>query len=467
MATRMLHHQALSSTAAKIDDATLDSNADLIEKRRGYRPYTVFIVCFMCLGSASFGYAASIIATTLGQPSFVEYMALGTASNAHALISAMVSLFYVGGIAGAVCHGWISNAYGRKRSIIVGNIIILIAGALTTAAVNPAMFIVFRFVTGWGAFQSLSSVPLWVSEIVPPRDRGRLVDIHAVLLNLGYTLAGYVGAALKRRGRSSTDSIQDPSDAFVKREFYQMRKQLELDATLKASYLEIFRHPSYRKRALMTMYLFFSLVSSGVLVINSYGALLYSELGYDATGVLLLQAGWTLSGLAMNAVAMSFADKIPRPYLISLGFALCTMTLIITAALQKSYLNTADKGGLSATAAMLFLFFIFYSLTLDGARFTVAIVTLCVVNLAWVEAAPYAFASLGWKFYLFFIVLSALASIVSFLYFPDTLHKPLEEIALLFGDEDRVVVVQRQLAGADLDTKVANDEATRIENLNS
>ena len=188
----------------------------------------------------------------------------------------------------------------------------------------------------------------------------------------------------------------------------------------------------------------------------------------------------------MNAVAMSFADKIPRPYLISLGFALCTMTLIVEVALQKNYLRMTDKGGLSAAAAMLFLFFIFYSLTLDGASyfytgelwpshlraqgFTLAIVTLCVVNLAWVEAAPYAFASIGWKFYLFFIIRSALASVVSFLFFPNTLHKPLEEIALLFGDEDQVVVVQRQLASSDLlhdKPKAANNEVTRVQNLRS
>ena len=158
-------------------------------------------------------------------------------------------------------------------------------------------------------------MPLWVSEIVPPRDRGRLVDIHAVLLNLGYTIAGYVGVGfffytggnqwrgamglvmlfpaillagiywmpespryLLSKGRVDeawaiihrlrSESI-DANDEFAKREFYQMRKQIELDTTMKTSYVEIFRKPSYRKRAIITMYLFFSLISSGVLVINS------------------------------------------------------------------------------------------------------------------------------------------------------------------------------------------------------
>ncbi len=142
-----------------------------------------------------------------------------------------------------------------------------------------------------------------------------LVDIHAVLLNFGYTLAGYVGVGfyfysggnqwrgamgfvmmfpaillagiywipespryLLSKGRVDEawaivhrlhSDVNDPNDEFATREFYQMRKQIELDSTLKTSYVEIFRKPSYRKRAIITMYLFFSLVSSGVLVINS------------------------------------------------------------------------------------------------------------------------------------------------------------------------------------------------------
>ena len=163
----------------------------------------------------------------------------------------------------------------------------------------------------------------------------------------------------------------------------------------------------------------------------------------------------------MNIVAMSFADKIKRNRLIALGFGLCTVTLIVSAALQKNYLTSTNKGGLAAAAAMLFVFFAFYSLTLDGSSYfyigelwpshlraqgyTLGMTVLCITNICWTEAAPYAFAAIGWKFYIFFIVPSAIATVVTFFFFPDTLHKPLEEIALLFGDVKDVAVVQRDL----------------------
>ena len=183
----------------------------------------------------------------------------------------------------------------------------------------------------------------------------------------------------------------------------------------------------------------------------------------------------------MNIVAMAFADKIKRNRLIALGFGLCTATLIVEAALQKNYLTTTDHGGLGAAAAMLFLFFVFYSLTLDGSSYfyigelwpshlraqgyTLGIAVLCITNVAWTEAAPYAFAAIGWKFYILFIVLSTIATVVAFFFFPNTLHKPLEEIALLFGDADDVFMVQRDLAasGFAFDLDESKDQAEDIE----
>lgn len=43
-----------------------------------------------------------------------------------------------------------SDRFGRKLTAAVGNAIILVSGALLTASVNPAMFIVFRLFSGLG-----------------------------------------------------------------------------------------------------------------------------------------------------------------------------------------------------------------------------------------------------------------------------------------------------------------------------
>lgn len=123
---------------------------DRFQREQHITLYSISVIGFITLSSAAYGYAGSVIATTLTQPSFLEYMELTTAPNADSLIGAMNALFYAGGIVGSFLAGWTSNRYGRKVSVAIGNGLLLISGALLTASVNPAMFIVFRFFSGLG-----------------------------------------------------------------------------------------------------------------------------------------------------------------------------------------------------------------------------------------------------------------------------------------------------------------------------
>ncbi|TVY18042.1 Quinate permease [Lachnellula arida] len=477
--------------------------------------YSLLVIGFITLSSAAYGYAGSVIATTLTQPSFTKHMKLDELPNAEALIGAMNALYYAGGVFGSFFAGWSSNKYGRKFSAALGNFLVLLSGALLTASVNPGMFIAFRFLSGFG-------VPLWVAELAPPSIRGILTDVHAVGMMVGYTLACYVGLGfyfvrgtnqwrgpialqmafptiilcglywmpesprfLLSKGRTDHawkiihrmhSNVNDPTDEFAKREFYQMRKQIELDVTFETSYLGIFKQPSLRKRALMTIFLEFCLMSSGVLVILNYGSIIWRSLGFDTVQILNFQGGFQLTGFVFNVVAMLFVDKIKRPTLIATGFIACAACMSIEAALQRYYIGTTDRNGLIACAFIIFLFQATFSMFLDGPTyfyiaeiwpshvrsqgFALAMAILSVTNLMWLQAAPHAFTAIAWKFYLFFICIPILGAVVVFFTFKDTLHKPLEEIAAMFGDEDTVVVYQRELQLASVPLDLLDDAMT-------
>lgn len=57
--------------------------------------------------------------------------------------------------------------------------------------------------------------------------------------------------------------------------------------------------------------------------------------------------------------------------------------------------------------------------------------TACIIFLS---AAPTAFAAVGWKYYLIFVISSSIMTVVVYLYYPETTKKTLEEVGAVFGD---------------------------------
>lgn len=108
------------------------------------------LILFICLGSLTYGYGSSIIATTLGQPTFIDYFDLDKRSNANALIGAINGLFQAGGLFGAISVLWIPDKFGRRMAIFVGGVFCVVGGALQAGSVHIGMFLVARFLSGYG-----------------------------------------------------------------------------------------------------------------------------------------------------------------------------------------------------------------------------------------------------------------------------------------------------------------------------
>ncbi|KAK5735750.1 hypothetical protein LTR17_007922 [Elasticomyces elasticus] len=105
------------------------------------------------------GARMSIIATTLGQPTFVSYFALDTRSNAASLTGAINGLFQAGGLIGTLCSSFLADSLGRRKAILIAAIVTVIGGALQAGSVAIAMYIVMRLVTGWGIGSTCYSGP--------------------------------------------------------------------------------------------------------------------------------------------------------------------------------------------------------------------------------------------------------------------------------------------------------------------
>lgn len=68
----------------------------------------------------------------------------------------------------------------------------------------------------------------------------------------------------------------------------------------------------------------------------------------------------------------------------------------------------------------------------------VGVATICAINIVWLQVAPIAFRTIGYKFYLVFCIPGFVAATWLWFFFPNTLGLPLEEVARLFGDADEL-----------------------------
>ncbi|GAB7356255.1 hypothetical protein MBLNU459_g7068t2 [Dothideomycetes sp. NU459] len=201
--------------------------------------------------------------------------------------------------------------------------------------------------------------------------------------------------------------------------------------------------------------------SSGTLVISNYGPSLFAGLGYDTAQTLIFQVGIILVSVTALSSSLLFVDKLPRNIILALGMVAVSIALALEAAMTAVYAGTTNKSGLAAGVAFLYIYIFVYGLFLDGPGYYYAIelfpthlrakgATCCIasfslVNIMWLQVAPVAFSSIGWKFYLVFIGCALVSAVIMYTSFPDTLNKPLEEVAALFGDSDLVAIYQNEL----------------------
>lgn len=196
-------------------------------------------------------------------------------------------------------------------------------------------------------------------------------------------------------------------------------------------------------------------------MVNNYGPSIYSSLGFDTELQLMLPAIWLTVAWVFNIVPMFFVDRFNRPRYIAFGVLGCMACLIVEAALVAEFIPSDNTAALHAAVAMLFVFVVFYSNFLDGTQFSylgeifpthlrakgvcLGVAMISFMNIIWLQAAPTAFANIGWKFYLCFIIPGTIGGIVMWMYFPNTRGLPLEEVAAIFGDADEIAIYQRDL----------------------
>ncbi|KAH7168211.1 hypothetical protein DER46DRAFT_500456 [Fusarium sp. MPI-SDFR-AT-0072] len=425
----------------------------------------ILIIVFVTLGSFSYGYSASIIASTLGQSHFISYFHLDPIhdSNANALLGATNGLFQTGGLFGALLIGYCADRFSRRAAIIIASSIICVGGALQAASQNITMFLVMRVLIGTGY-----SIAGWVGYACYPLNGNlqwriplALQTVTPALLCIGTLLLPESPRWLLQNDRPEEAlavlkrlhaSAQDSEFQFARKEFNDMQQQIGIEKNAgRDSYLDLLTKRSMLKRVVVGFLTMFGAQCTGTLVINNYGTVLYSNIGYEGRIAIAFTAGWVTVSIAGNTITAIFVDKIGRVKFMIVGFA-GIVCVLIGEIVCLALLEKRQSYGLSITAiAFLYGHIAFFSSCIDATTYIYASeifpthvrarglsLSLCglfLASLCFTQAATSALAAISWRYYIVFTVTSALMVFVLFFYFPETKGLSLEEVAKLFGDQ--------------------------------
>src|ERR1700719_3635332 len=124
----------------------------------------------------------------------------GLSAGMHGI--AMASPLY-GTVIGALLGGWPADRFGRKATLLWIGILYLIGAVGSGLAPNVGIFILARVIGGLGIGISTVVAPLYISEISPPKYRGRLAGMFQFNIVFGILIAFVSNALLAGIGENA------------------------------------------------------------------------------------------------------------------------------------------------------------------------------------------------------------------------------------------------------------------------
>ncbi|RKL51063.1 hypothetical protein BFJ72_g516 [Fusarium proliferatum] len=146
------------------------------------------------MGGFTFGFDSGIIATTFGHQTFRIYM-YGPSQASKSLAGAIVSCYNAGQAIGAPTVGYLADRFSRKYTIALSSLIAILGAALQACAAHVGMMIAGRLIAGLACGQFLAVVPVYITEVAKPSQRGFLVGFQGLMTAIGFCIANWADMA--------------------------------------------------------------------------------------------------------------------------------------------------------------------------------------------------------------------------------------------------------------------------------
>jgi sugar porter (SP) family MFS transporter len=302
----------------------------------------------VALGGFLFGFDTAVISG--GEQAIQQQWGLS-----NAMIGQMVAMALYGTIIGALFGGIPTDKFGRKKTLFWIGMLYLVSAIGSALAPEIYSLMFFRFIGGLGVGASSVTAPIYISEISPSAQRGRLTAIYQFNLVVGILVA-YVSNYLI--GEGSPDSWrwmlgveilpaliytilvlfvpESPRWLIVKKgNLTEARKIFEIinpktvelsmeavshsDTTGKQSEWREFISGRFNFPILLAFLFAFFNQLSGINAVIYFAPRIFDMTGMGASTALLSTVGIGLVNLVFTIVGMSFIDRYGRRFLMYIG----------------------------------------------------------------------------------------------------------------------------------------------------
>ncbi|GJN90083.1 hypothetical protein Rhopal_003081-T1 [Rhodotorula paludigena] len=439
-------------------------------------------------GGASLGYDTGAAGGIITLPSFISDF-FGSAGNTRAranLSSNIVAVLFAGAFFGSLgaapIEAWIGKRYGLMVFAFV-----FIVGSLVTIIQNDALgciydvaetapkhlrgafgsfFQFFLVIGGSCAYFASYGSKLHISNISSAQWRlpFAMQALPGFILLVGLFFIKESPRWLARKGRTEEALASlaylrgtDEQDECTLAEFAEIQTQLVEEAETASRFrLKQVLERGTRERFFVAYSASIWLIWSGHNSILYYAPSIFATIGFASNASLMASGLFGIVKMACMPIFMLFfVDRFSRRTLLRAGNLLCCAVLAAFAGVTSSTL-VPDSDRSRAAAALLYLFFVFYSFSIGplgwiviaeafdprtrqlGIASAMALTYLC--NFAVARSTPLALVDIGYKWWIILAVFQLLA-FATYSVMPETGGQSLEQLDVVFG---KVSAAERQ-----------------------
>ena len=312
--------------------------------------YLYFITFVAALGSLLFGFETGVINGAISDVAL--YFDLSPAWQGF-----VVSVALIGCVIGALFIGKPADIYGRRYILRYMALFFLFSMLLTGLATNLWVFVIGRFIGGLAVGGASVVTPMYISEVAPPKLRGRLVATAQFAIVLGILVSFFSNFIIDSLGvgefkwRWMFLFGVIPSVIFFVLLFFIQRsprwlvkngkinealkvllrvnkggnpeiliKEIKdsINSDVQIRYSALFRKP-YLKLVLIGIGVGMFNQLSGINIVNYYSTEIFKSAGLSRETAFYLTVLVGVTNLVFTVIGMSLIDKFGRKFLLYVG----------------------------------------------------------------------------------------------------------------------------------------------------